>query len=183
MRGVFVKKTRITDMSLCGLFAASSAILSQLMIPIGPVPINLTHVSIFIAAGLLGAKNGGLSQLVYVLLGALGAPVFTGFMGGMGVMMGPTGGFVFGYVFCAYLTGFLAERYGRSLKVLPFAMISGMLATYIPGAIWFMFSTNSGVSAALTICVLPFLPGDALKIAVSSILVNKLSPILHRASP
>jgi biotin transport system substrate-specific component len=101
----------------------------------------------------------------------------------MGVILGPTGGFVLGYVFCAYLTGFLAERYGRSLRALLFAMISGMLVTYIPGAIWFMFSTNSGVSAALAICVLPFLPGDALKIITSSVLVNRLSPILRRASP
>ena len=174
-----MKKTRTAQLTFCALFAALSAILSQLFIPIGPVPIAMTHISIFLAAGLLGAKYGAISQIVYVLLGAVGAPVFAGFSGGAGILAGPTGGFLLGYILCAFVTGLLISRFGKSFKALIPAMYAGWVATYIPGVLWFMHVTNTGLLAALPLCVLPFLPGDLLKTILSAVLINRLWPFFR----
>ncbi|MDR0381962.1 MAG: biotin transporter BioY [Oscillospiraceae bacterium] len=173
-------RVRALDLVFCALFAALSAVLSPLTIPIGPVPIGLAHVSIFLAAGLLGAKYGAVSQAVFVLLGAAGLPVFSGFRGGLGVLAGPTGGFIVGYVLCAFLVGLWVDRRGRSLRVLVPALVCGQLATYLPGLFWYMYLTRASLSAALLVCVLPFLLGDAAKIALSAVLIRKLWPHLRR---
>ncbi|MDR1156959.1 MAG: biotin transporter BioY [Oscillospiraceae bacterium] len=174
------KGIRARDLVFCALFAALSAVLSPLTIPIGPVPVGLAHVSIFLAAGLLGAKYGAVSQVVFVLLGVMGVPVFSGFRGGLGVLAGPTGGFIVGYILCAFLVGLWLDRRGRSLRVLVPAMVCGQLVTYLPGLLWYMYLTQTGLGAALLVCVLPFFVGDAAKIALSAILIRKLWPRLHR---
>jgi len=156
-------------------------ILSQLAIPIGAVPINFTHVSIFMAAGLLGKKYGTISQVVFVLLGAFGVPVFTGFTGGIGVVIGPTGGFIVGYIACAFVTAFIAERLGTSVKALLLAMYAGWFATYLPGIVWFMLVTKTGLLAALLVCLVPFLLGDIIKTILSAVLVNRLHVIIKQS--
>ncbi|MDR3086276.1 MAG: biotin transporter BioY [Christensenellaceae bacterium] len=178
-----MRKIKVRDLALCALFAALSAIFSQISIPIGPVPINLTHLSIFVAAGLLGAKLGTLSQLVFVLLGIVGLPVFSSFSGGISVLLGPTGGFIAGYIACAYAAGFTIERFGHKLFPALLAMVLGLAATYALGLGWFIYSTGSSLAAALPLCVLPFLPGDAAKIILSAILVGRLRPVLRRDNP
>lgn len=177
-----MKKRNINTRTLvlCALFAALSGVFSQIAIPIGAVPINLAFVSVFIAAGLLGAKFGALSQLVFVLLGAVGMPVFSGFRGGLGVVFGPTGGFIIGYIACALMTGFIAEKGGRKIAVLIPAMCAGAVCAYFFGTVWFITVTGSDFMYALTVCVLPFLPGDALKAVLSSVLVNRLYAVLGK---
>lgn len=169
-----MKKMRTAELTLCAFFAALSAILSQISIPIGPVPIGLAHISVFLAAGLLGAKYGALSQIVYALLGIAGAPVFAGFRGGVGVLAGPTGGFIAGYIGCVFVTGSLIERFGSSVKALIPAMYAGWIVTYAMGLSWFMYVTNLSLPAALPVCVFPFLPGDLLKTILCAVLVNRL---------
>jgi len=164
-------------MILCAQFAALSAVLSQIAIPVGPVPVTLTFLSVFLAGGLLGARYGAVSQIVFVLLGLVGAPVFAQFKGGPNALAGPTGGFIIGYIACAWVVGFAASRWGRSPKVLIPAMAVGALATYALGTLWFMRVTNHTLESALGACVLPFLPGDAAKIALSAALI----PTLHSA--
>ena len=164
---------KTTQLVLCAFFAALSAVLSQIQIPIGPVPIALTHISIFMSAGLLGAKYGTISQLVYVLMGAVGIPVFSGFAGGMGVAAGPTGGFIAGYIGCALVTGLIIDRFGRSLKSLIPAMYAGWVVTYALGVPWFMHVTNMPLAATL-LYMAPFLPGDLLKTVLSAVLVKRL---------
>jgi len=161
-------------MILSAMFAALSAVLSQISIPIGLVPINLTHVSVFLAAGLLGAKYGTFSQVAFVLMGAFGIPVFSGFAGGVGIIAGPTGGFIIGYVCCAYVSGQIINRFGKSMKALIPAMYAGWVASYVPGVLWFMHVTGIKLAAALPFCVFPFLLGDAAKTALSAALVNRL---------
>jgi len=170
-----MKKMKTAQLVLCAFFAALSAVLSQIMIPIGPVPIALTHVSIFMAVGLLGTKYGALSQIVFVLMGAVGIPVFAGFMGGMGYIAGPTGGFIVGYLGCALTTGLIIDRLGTSVKALIPAMYAGWAVTYALGIPWFMYVTNMHLIAAL-IYMVPFLPGDLLKTILSAVLVNRLRP-------
>jgi len=173
-------KSNTTQLTTCAIFAALSAVLSQVSIPIGLVPINFTHASIFIAAGLLGKKYGTISQIIFILLGAIGLPVFSGFKGGIGVILGPTGGLILGYIACAFVTGLIIERFGTSMKILIFAMYSGWVVTYAIGIPWYMYVTKTNsIMAALAVCFFPFLLGDLLKTILSAVLVKRLKPILH----
>lgn len=173
-----MKKTNTKKLALCGLFAALSAILSQIIIPIGPVPVNLTHISVFVAAGLLGARYGALSQLVFVALGAVGLPVFSGFNGGLARVVGPTGGYIIAYILTAFAVGFIIDRFGKSVKVLIIAMYTGWIVTYIFGTLWYVNVTHTNFIAALLMCVVPFLLGDALKTVLSAFLIKRLIPYL-----
>lgn len=169
---------RIRNMVFCALFAALSAVLSQISIPVGAVPITFTHISIFVASGLLGAKYGTVSQCVFVLLGAAGVPVFSGFAGGIGVILGPTGGFIAGYIGCAFITGFIADRFGRSVIPVIWAIAAGWIVTYFFGILWIMYLTNTGFIASLSAYMIPFLPGDIVKTIISVILINRLYPVI-----
>lgn len=175
-----MKKTNIQTMSLCALLAALSAVLSQLSIPIGPVPVNLTHVSIFIAVGLLGAKYGTVSQIVFVLLGVVGVPVFSQFTGGLVIVLGPTGGFIIGYIGCAFVAGLIMDRFGRSIVASILAMYAGWSITYLFGISWYMFFSGSSLAVALSLCLFPFLLGDVLKTILSAVLINRVSPVIWR---
>lgn len=191
------KKT--TALVLCGVFAALMAICSFITIPLGftPIPVNLATLGVFLTGGILGKKYGSISLIVYILLGAIGVPVFAGFKGGLGVLAGPTGGYIIGYLAAAFLTGLLIEivfhktaasgqnadtgrarsgglRFAGSIL----AMIAGLGACYALGTAWFMISTGTGLGAAMISCVIPFLPGDAVKILAASLLVLKLRPAL-----
>lgn len=171
-------------MALCGLFAALTAVCSWITIPLGftPVPVNLATLAVFLAGGLLGKKYGAVSLIVYTLVGAVGAPVFSGFQGGAGVLAGPTGGYIIGYIAAAFIIGLIAEtmtkkkskKYIFTLLSIAFAMVCGLAACYLLGTSWFMFSTGTGLVPSLVMCVIPFLPGDALKIIAASLLTSKL---------
>lgn len=166
-------------MILCALFAALTAVCSMISIPLPftPVPINLATLSMLLAGGLLGSKGGAISQTVYVILGAIGLPVFHNFTGGFGILAGPTGGYIIGYIAGAWLTGFLIEKLGQKFIVNIVSMLAGMAACYALGTLWFMYLTSTGLAEALLLCAVPFLPGDAIKIAAGSILVKKCSRI------
>lgn len=173
-----MKKT--VQLSFCALFAALTAVCSQIAIPLAPVPVNLAMLSVFVAGGVLGPKYGPLSQLVYVLLGAAGVPVFSSLSGGVGVLVGPTGGYIVGYIAAAWLTGFLVERFHGQARWIIAAMIAGLVLCYLLGTAWFMFVTKTGLAQSLMLCVVPFLVGDALKIAVGTVLVSRLRVVLSK---
>ena len=175
-------KFRPLTLCLCGLFAALSAVLSWTSIPIGAVPVTLTHVSVFMAAGLLGPWYGAASQLAFVLLGAAGAPVFSGFRGGLGHIAGPSGGFILGYILTALVTGLVIRRFGFKIWVLALAMTAGWVCTYAAGVPWIAVQTGRGVPESLTAFCLPFLPGDAAKTALCAVLINRLHPVLQPSS-
>ena len=181
------KYSRTTYLILCALFAALTAVCSYISIPLGftPVPVNLATLAVFLAGGLLGKKYGAVSLAVYTLVGAAGIPVFAGFRGGVSVLAGPTGGYIIGYIAAAFLIGlltelWLGERHSRwqELILLILSMIAGLGACYLLGTAWFMISTHTGLWASLIACVFPFLPGDALKIAAGSLLVQRLRHLI-----
>lgn len=174
-----MKKMKTNELSICALFAALTAVLSQVAVPIGPVPINLATFSVFCAGAVLGAKLGAVSQAVYVLAGAVGVPVFSMFRGGPGVLFGATGGYIAGYVLAAWIVGLITERCGNRVYILASAMLAGFLAYMTTGTCWFMFVTKSGLPQALAACVIPFLPGDALKMILAAVLVRRLRPVLQ----
>lgn len=161
---------------LCALFAALTGVFSQISIPIPitPVPINLATLSVCIVGGLLGAKRGAISQLVYVIIGLIGIPVFANFGGGVGRIVGPTGGYIVGYVVAATIIGIIIDKFGDKLQICIIAMSIGILGCYIVGTAWFMFVTKNTLAASLYLCVVPFLIGDVLKVIMASILVKKL---------
>lgn len=173
-------RKRTFQLVLFALFAALTAILSQISVPIGPVPINLATFSVFLAGGILGASGGAVSMAVYVLLGAVGVPVFAGFSSGVGTIAGPTGGYIIGYIAAAWLVGLLAEKFGGKTVPLAFSMVAGLAVCYFLGTAWFMLELGKTLWAALTVCVFPFLIGDALKIAAAAVLVPRLVKIIHQ---
>lgn len=162
------------------LFAALTAVFSQISVPLPftPVPVNLATLSFFLAGGLLGPKYGLLSQIVYMCLGLVGLPVFAQFTSGPAILLGPTGGYIIGYGLGAFICGFAAGLQKPLKSALLF--FAGLLACYAAGTLWFMYSTGNGLISALSMCVLPFLPGDALKITAAVLLVRRLWPELQR---
>ena len=141
------------------------------------VPISLGTLGGYLAAGLLTPSSAAISQLVYVLIGAVGIPVFSGFSGGFGIIMGPTGGYLVGYLVLAFVGGLFVERFRGSGRWGALGLVIGTAALYALGTAWFVVQMEGAtVPYALTVCVLPFLPGDAAKIAVSSL----FGPLLRR---
>jgi len=166
------------DVVFTAMFVAIIAVCAQIQIPLGPVPFTLQTLGVFAAASLLGWKRGTISVLVYVLLGLVGVPVFAGFAGGVSCLVGPTGGYIIGFIFTALIVGLIADKLGRKLWVLIVAMIIGLLVCYAFGTAWFCISTGTGLLDALLLCVVPFLIADAAKIAVASVLVNRLDKVV-----
>lgn len=166
------------EMVLCGLMAAVTAVFSQIGVPIGEIPVNLATLAVFLAGGLLGAYKGAFSMVVYIVLGAVGAPVFSAFRGGVSVIAGPTGGYIVGYVFTAFAVGFLSRRYSRFWGRMGAAAV-GAGVCYLFGTAWFMFLTGRTVAEAAMLCILPYIPGDILKITAAAFLLPKLQKALQ----
>ena len=173
-------KSKTSKLSLCALFAALTAILSQVVIPIGPVPINLATFAVFCAGAILGSKLSALSLAVWAALGVFGTPVFTMFRSGLATLGGPTGGYIIGYIPAAFCTGFILEKFNKNDRIYLYfiAMMFGSFLYFAMGTLWFMFSTNTGLRQALIICVIPFIPGDLAKIAVATLLSKRMRTIL-----
>lgn len=176
-KGALEKKLFTTrELTYIPILTAVTAVLSQIMIPLPftPIPINLGTLAVFLSGGILGARNGAMSQILYVLLGAVGIPVFSGLRGGLGVIAGPTGGYIVGYIIGAIVIGLLISKLPSGILSNAAAMIAGLLCCYALGTLWYMLITNTGVTAALVMCVIPFLLGDALKILAAAFLVKRL---------
>lgn len=177
-------RSKTVSLILCAFFAALTGICSGISIPLPftPIPINLATLAVFLAGGLLGWKWGSLSQIVYVFLGAVGVPVFHGFTAGFGILVGPTGGYIAGYIAAAFLVGLIVEKATITKSTVYFktilAMIIGLFACYLLGTLWFMYLTKTGFIAAAMSCIVPFLLGDAVKIVAGSLLINRLKRYL-----
>lgn len=172
------KNTKTQDIVYTGIFAAIIAICSWISIP-STVPFTLQTMGVFTAVGILGGKRGTLAILVYILLGAIGVPVFAGFSSGFGVIFGTTGGYIVGFLFSALLMWGIEKLFGRSKVVLAISMVAGLLVCYAVGTVWFMvvYARNSGavgLGTVLSWCVIPFIIPDIIKIVVSLFLTNRL---------
>jgi len=171
------------DLALVALFAAVMAVCSWITVP-AAVPFTLQTMGVFLAVGLLGGKRGTISVLVYLFLGAIGLPVFSGFAGGLGYMMGATGGYIIGFLFSALIMWFMEKAFGRDMKILILSMVLGLILCYAFGTAWFMtvYSGSNGpidLATALGWCVFPFIIPDAIKIAVACLLIRRLRPAIH----
>ena len=163
------------DMALTALMAALICVCSPLSVNVGPIPISLCTFAVYLAAAVLGSKRGTLAVAVFLLIGMIGLPVFSGFTGGFQKLAGVTGGYLIGYLPCAWITGLGAgspERDALGGWRLPLMAVLGTAALYALGTAWFMAQSGNGLGASLALCVLPFLPGDAVKIAAASLLAK-----------
>lgn len=167
------KKLKTIDIVYVGLFAALIAVCAWISIPM-TVSFTLQTCAVCLTAGLLGWKRGTLTVIIYILLGMVGLPVFTGFKSGIAAVTGPTGGYIVGFIFTALIVGLAADKLGKKLWVNVIFMAVGILVCYLFGTVWFMIAYKVTFASALTTCVIPFLIPDAAKIAVAAILVNRL---------
>ena len=162
------------DMTQVALMAALLCLAGPMTIAIGPIPLSLATFAVYLAGAILGSRRGALAVGLYLVIGIVGVPVFSGFSGGFQKLAGVTGGYLIGYLPCAFLSGFGAEKAERAGKkrILPMMMVLGTAVLYTVGTAWFMIQTGNGLGAALGLCVLPFLPGDAVKIAAAALLAG-----------
>lgn len=163
------------DLALCGVFAALTAVISQISVPlpITPIPITLGYVAVFLCGGLQRPLCAFLSQAVYLAVGAAGAPVFAGFQGGLGRIFGPTGGYLLAYPFMALLVSLFftqAFRHGIRKRMYPLQLaaalgtfVTAMALGYVLGTFWFSLTAGISLAQAATKAVLPFLPLDLVK--------------------
>lgn len=169
-------KTR--DIVYMSVFTAMISICSWISIP-ASIPFTLQTMGVFTTVGLLGGKRGTLTVLTYILLGAIGIPVFAGLTGGVSVLLGTTGGYIMGFLLSALLMWGIETIMGRNQIVLAFSMVAGLIVCYVFGTAWFMliYTQHSGViglSTVLGLCVIPFIIPDLIKIGVALFLAKRL---------
>lgn len=171
------------DIVYIGIMAAIIAVCSWISIP-ATVPFTLQTMGVFMAVGILGGKRGTLSVLTYILLGTIGVPVFAGFSGGIGVLLGTTGGYIVGFLFSALIMWAIEKLFGKGKIVLVISMLAGLLVCYAIGTVWFMavYARNSGAIGLGTVlgwCVIPFIIPDLIKISVAFFLTNRLKKVVQ----
>ncbi|MCI5511384.1 MAG: biotin transporter BioY [Eubacterium sp.] len=167
------------DLVYVALFAVLIAICAWISVPT-TVPFTLQTFGIFLTVGLLGGKRGSMAVLVYILLGAAGIPVFSGFTGGIGRLFGSTGGYIVGFLASALVMWALEKVMGRKTWALAIQMVLGLIVCYAIGTVWFMvvYSGTSGAVGLMTVlgwCVIPFIIPDLIKIAMALVLTKRLS--------
>jgi biotin transport system substrate-specific component len=167
-------------MVLASLMAALTAVGAYIYVPIGPVPIVLSTLFVILSGLLLGSRWGPTSMALYLLVGAIGIPVFAGGKGGFAHFFGPTGGYLFGYVISAWITGLISEKSNRFFIRDVIAVVIGSLVIYASGVPWLKMVTQMSWPKALMVGVIPFLIGDAIKASAAVILARSIRPILNR---
>ena len=157
--------THIKNLTIRAILAASICVIAPLCIPAGAVPITAATLIIFIVSACTDISFS---------LGAFGLPVFSGFTGGFHILAGVTGGFIIGYIPCTALISLICAKYSEKKFSFPLSMILGTLILYICGTVWHCIVTDSSVTTSAAVCILPFIPGDIIKIAVASVITPPL---------
>ena len=171
------KRMSIYDICLIGVFTAIICVLGQIRIPMPyGVPMTLQTFAIPLAGMILGAKKGTISTLIYLILGAIGAPVFAGFSGGFGIVIGPTGGFILSFPIMALTAGIGADTGKKSWAML--GVILGAVINYLCGMLMFSLVTSNSLSVAFAACVLPFIPTAVFKMVLAFVLGLNIKNVL-----
>jgi biotin transport system substrate-specific component len=162
-------------MVYASMFGSLTAIGAYIMIPLPPVPITFQTLFLNLAGALLGGYLGALSQVVYILLGVIGLPVFAGGKAGLGVLLGPTGGYLFGFVLAALVVGkLIAVKKNPGLIWTISSMLAGTAVIYFLGILQLTLVARLSVEKAIVVGALPFLPGDMVKIVLASLIYLKI---------
>ncbi|MBR1932052.1 MAG: biotin transporter BioY [Lachnospiraceae bacterium] len=173
----------VRQMALVGLMTAVICILApfSLSIPISPVPISLGTLAIYFVITVLGMKLGTCSVVIYILLGLVGLPVFSGFTGGAGKLFGPTGGYIIGYIFMALLCGFFIDHWKNNVFMAFLGMILGTAVCYLFGTAWLAYQLSLTFPQALMAGVIPYIPGDLVKLLLAMAIGWQLRKRLNKA--
>lgn len=178
------KNLKTINMLYAALFAVIITVCTWISIP-ASIPFTMQTFAIFCALGLLGGKLGTVSILVYILLGAIGIPVFAGFNSGVSALSGPTGGYILGFIFMGLIYWLITYLFGTKLWITIFAMTIGTLLCYSFGTIWFMrvYASRTGeigLATALTWCVIPFIIPDIIKMALAVLVTKRVKPAIDK---
>ncbi len=173
---------KVLDLVYISIGAALIAICSWISIPTA-VPFTLQTFAVFFVLLLLGGERGTIATLIYILLGAVGVPVFAGFSGGIGVLLGSTGGYIIGFLFMGLIYIVLTRVFGKSLAVKIIALVLGLAVCYAFGTVWFMYvytrnTGDVGIMAVLSWCVFPFILPDLLKMALAFVIAKRVEPAI-----
>lgn len=171
----------VRQLTVIGLMTAVTCILAPLSLPIGPVPISLTNLAIYFSLYILGMKKGTISYLVYLLIGFIGVPVFSGFTSGPEKLFGPTGGYLIGFLPMALIAGFLIDRFFSSKTICFLGMVTGTIVCYSFGTVWLAYQAHLDWKSALFAGVIPFIPGDIIKILFAMLAGPQIRKQLIRA--
>lgn len=176
-------KMKTVDMAYIALFAVLMAVCSWISIP-SVVPFTMQTFGVFLTVGVLGGKRGTLAVVVYLLLGAVGLPVFAGFAGGLGALLGSTGGYLVGFVFLALVMWAMERIPGKKTWVLALSMVLGLAVCYAFGTAWFMVvyartTGPVGLWTALGWCVLPYILPDLVKMALALVIRKRLAAAIR----
>lgn len=186
MKNTVLKKEpnlSVRRIALAGLLTAVICVLSPfaLHIPFSPVPFSLGILAVFFVICVAGMKLGTISVLIYILLGLAGAPVFTDFTAGPGKLLGPTGGYIIGYIFLALIGGFFIDRFGRRPLLCIPGLILGTLVCYLFGTLWLQYQLQTTFFQALLLGVVPYIPVDLVKLVLAMSLGFQIRRRLIRA--
>lgn len=165
-------KNKLYLLTSYALITALLCIFAPMSVPIGPVPISLTNLILYLAIYIIGYKGSTISYIVYLLLGIVGLPVFSGYAGGLGKVAGPTGGYLVGFIFITVFAGLVFEKTKEKMRI-PLTVLAMIITTaicYLFGTIWFIFQMEYTFSQALAVCVYPFIPFDLIKIVIATVL-------------
>lgn len=179
-----MKSQKTMQMAEIALMSAMLCVVApfSIPVPVSPVPLSLATFAVYLTAALLGPRKGTISVLVYLLLGMVGLPVFSGFSGGIGKLLGPTGGYAIGYIPCAVVIGWMIERHRQQLVWNAIAMVLGTLVCYCFGTIWFLVIMDGiyTFTQVLLVCVVPYLLFDAVKIFMAAAIAVPIRKIVRR---
>jgi len=160
-------KLTTKDMAETAVMAALLCVLGPFSIPLGPVPLSLATLGVMLSVYILGTGKGTIACLIYLVMGAIGLPVFSGFSGGFAKIAGPTGGYLIGYIFLALIAGCFIQRFNDKIWMQFLGMCLGTAVLYAIGTVWLARVTGMSFSEALAAGVIPFVAGDLVKIVVS----------------
>jgi biotin transport system substrate-specific component len=174
------KKITTQQLAFIAVMTAVTCILGPLSLPIGIVPISLTNLAIYFSVYLLGGKRGTLSYIVYLFIGLIGIPVFSGFSGGFHKVFGPTGGYLIGFIFMAFISGIFIDKFSSKIYMCFLGMILGTIVTYIFGTAWLAYQANLTFNIALSLGVIPFIPGNIAKMVIATLIAPQIKKRLQR---
>lgn len=178
-------KSRVSTstLTMIGVMAAVTCILGPLSlnIPVSPVPISLTNLAIYFTLYILGMKRGTVSYVIYLLLGLVGLPVFSAFTSGPGKLLGPSGGYLIGFVFLAIIAGVFIDKWSNNMVLCFIGMVLGTAVCYLFGTVWLAYQAHLDFGAALAMGVIPFIPGDLVKMILAMILGPQIRKRLQKA--
>lgn len=174
--------SKVREMVTIALLAAVLCIMAPLSLPIGPVPVSLTNLALYFFVIIVGARRTSIAFIIYCLLGMAGLPVFSGFSGGLGKLVGPTGGYIIGFLPMVIVMGLYIEKHRRNYVMNIIVMEASTWIPYLLGTAWLAFSAGMTFSEALAAGVIPFIVEDLIKMVLAALVAPQIYTSLKKAN-